>query len=215
MGGDFCERGQGGYPLRVRWWVMVVVLWAWSPLFARADMFKCERNGEIHYTNVRPRGKAARGCKRILKTRRTTRPKVQRAPDVDRHGYDKLIRRAAERYALPVALVKAVMSVESAFHPGAVSPVGAVGLMQLMPRTARSMGVRNPFDPKENIMGGARFLRFLADRYGGNLLFTIAAYNAGQGAVDRYKGVPPYAETQRYVRRVLKAYHRYLSSPNI
>jgi soluble lytic murein transglycosylase-like protein len=94
----------------------------------------------------------------------------------------------------------------------AVSVDGAMGLMQLMPATAASMGVVDPFEPRQNVLGGGRFLRVLANRFGGNLILTVAAYNAGAGAVQRYGGVPPYAETRRYVKRVLSHYYRYLSA---
>jgi len=90
-----------------------------------------------------------------------------------------------------------------------VSRAGAMGLMQLMPLTARSMGVFDPFDPRQNILAGARYLRILANRFKGDLVLTVAAYNAGEGAVDKYEGIPPYKETQRYVRRVLKHYYAY------
>jgi len=84
-----------------------------------------------------------------------------------------------------------------------------MGLMQLMPQTARSMGVRDPFDPRQNILGGTRYLRVLANSFNGDLVLTVAAYNAGGGAVTRYRGVPPYAETRRYVQRVLRHYYAY------
>jgi len=99
--------------------------------------------------------------------------------------------------------------VESNYNPRVVSRVGAMGLMQLMPQTARSMGVSDPFNPQQNILGGARYLRVLANHFQGNLILTIAAYNAGEGAVMRYGGIPPYTETRRYVRRVLHHYQRY------
>ena len=110
----------------------------------------------------------------------------------------------AARHGVSASLVESVIRVESAFNPSAISPKGAQGLMQLMPQTATSLGVRNAFDPKQNIEGGVRHLRYLIDRYPGNLPLAIAAYNAGEGAVDRYRGIPPYSETQEYVRRVLQ-----------
>lgn len=117
--------------------------------------------------------------------------------------YDPLLRAAAERYSLPFALVKAVALVESHLNPLAVSHKGAQGIMQLMPQTAQSLQVNDPFDPIQNIDGGARLLRRLLDQYDGELTLALAAYNAGEGAVTKYGNViPPYRETQDYVRRV-------------
>ncbi len=113
---------------------------------------------------------------------------------------------AARRHGLDPDLVLAVIAVESAFRPDAVSPKGAQGLMQLMPRTAASLGVKDALDPRQNVDGGARHLRFLVDLYGGDLRKALAAYNAGQGAVARHGGVPPYRETREYVKKVLKRY---------
>ena len=113
------------------------------------------------------------------------------------------IREIAARHGVAAGLVEAVIRVESAFNPRAVSNKGAQGLMQLMPRTASSLGVRNVFDPRENIDGGVRHLRYLLDKYPGNVPFALAAYNAGEKAVDQYGGIPPYAETQQYVQKIL------------
>jgi soluble lytic murein transglycosylase-like protein len=116
---------------------------------------------------------------------------------------------AARVYRIPLALLFAVGRVESNFNPAATSHVGAIGIMQLMPATAREMGVRRIRDPRENILGGARYLRVLANQWKGDLVRTIASYNAGPAAVERYRGVPPFRETQRYVRRVLEHCRRY------
>jgi len=113
---------------------------------------------------------------------------------------------AAHRHGLDPALVSAVVAVESGFQPQAVSPKGARGLMQLMPRTAREMGIADPFDPAANLDGGSRYLSSLVARYDGDLTRALAAYNAGMGAVARHGGVPPYAETRKYVRKVLGRY---------
>jgi len=122
--------------------------------------------------------------------------------------YRDLIRAAAARHGLASELVEAVIRVESNFEPRAVSSKGARGLMQLMPKTARLLGVRNVFDARQNIEGGARHLRNLIDRYNGNLTLALAAYNAGADAVARHGGIPPYAETRAYVARVLKVLQR-------
>jgi soluble lytic murein transglycosylase-like protein len=118
-------------------------------------------------------------------------------------AFDGLIQEAAERNGLDSALLKAVVHAESGFSASAVSRSGAKGLMQLMDATARGLGVTDSFDPVQNIEGGARFLRQMLDRYGGDVVTALAAYNAGPGAVDRWNGVPPYKETQAYIPRVL------------
>ncbi len=123
-------------------------------------------------------------------------------------AYREHVRSAAARYSLSEELLHAVMAVESGFRPTAVSEKGAIGLMQLMPGTARDMYVRDVWSPEENIDGGARYLRTLANRYQGDLVKTLAAYNAGPEAVDRAGGVPSYPETQRYVTKVLGIYEK-------
>jgi soluble lytic murein transglycosylase-like protein len=114
------------------------------------------------------------------------------------------INEISERYGVDPQLVHAVIEAESAFNPWAVSRKGAQGLMQLMPRTASALGVRDSFDPRDNIEGGVRHLRYLMDRYPGNVPLVLAAYNAGEGAVAQYGGVPPYPETQQYVQKIMQ-----------
>lgn len=118
-------------------------------------------------------------------------------------AYDGIINSAAAKWGVDPALIKSVIKAESGFNTNAVSHAGAQGLMQLMPSTARSLGVSDPFDPEQNIMGGARHLRGLLDRFGGDEAKAIAAYNAGAGRVMQYDGVPPFTETQNYVSKVL------------
>lgn len=136
-------------------------------------------------------------------------PSSSTARAVTRGQYDEYIRQAAALYQIPEALVRAVITVESGFDPRAVSHANARGLMQLMPQTAERMTVTDIFDPRQNIFGGTRYLRVLANLFSGDLVLTIAGYNAGEGAVIRYKGIPPYEETQNYVVKVLEEYRNY------
>ncbi len=121
---------------------------------------------------------------------------------------EQMVAAAAFKYALPRSLVRAVARAESAFNPAAVSPKGAQGVMQLMPATSKSLGVQDAFDPGENIDAGARLLRQLLEKYQGRVAEALAAYNAGEGAVARHKGVPPYGETRGYIRKVVKDYEK-------
>jgi len=117
-------------------------------------------------------------------------------------AYDDLIKEAAATYGLNEHLIRAVMRAESAFNPMVVSPAGAQGLMQIMPELSAEFGVTDPFDPRQNILAGARYLRQLLDANRGNLRLTLASYNAGPGNVAKYKGIPPFRETREYVKRI-------------
>jgi soluble lytic murein transglycosylase-like protein len=128
--------------------------------------------------------------------------------------YDPMIERAARSAAVRPELVRAVIVVESAFNPRAVSKRGAQGLMQLQPATARRYGVSNAFDPEQNITAGAHYLRDLLARFGNDLELTLAAYNAGEDAVERYgRSIPPFSETRHYVPSVMRVYHALLAQP--
>jgi hypothetical protein len=169
---------------------------------AAAETYKLTApDGTVHFTNAPsdPR------YQRMGITSGTEAGWLQ-LPAGDTAPYLHEIREAAERYGVPIKLVSAVIRAESGFNPRAVSRKGAQGLMQLMPTTAATLGVRNTFDPRQNIDGGVRHLRGLIDRFLNNLPLALAAYNAGEKAVTLYRGIPPYPETQDYVTKVLYFY---------
>jgi soluble lytic murein transglycosylase-like protein len=169
------------------------------PSFASADIYKyVDAEGVIHLTNVPTES----GIKYTL-IMREKRIIFDRKLGEDISKYDHLIKKASEKYSVDPALIKAVIKAESNFNHRAVSKKGARGLMQLMPATASSLQVEDSFHPESNIEGGVRYLRYLLNFFSGNLHLAIAAYNAGENAVVRYGGIPPYQETQTYVRRVL------------
>ncbi len=156
-------------------------------------------DGVVHLTNV-PADPRYRG----LPGSSGTASGWLRLPARPGRPYATEIQEASREYGVSATLVEAVMRAESRFDPTAVSPKGAGGLMQLMPKTASALGVLDRFNPRDNIRGGVRHLRYLLDRYQGSVMLAVAAYNAGEGAVDTHRGVPPYAETLQYVQRVLR-----------
>ena len=137
---------------------------------------------------------------------------VAAAPqDLGRRTYDPVVRKVAKRHGIEADLIHAIIRAESNYESTAVSPKGARGLMQLMPATARAYGVRDDFDPEQNIEGGTKYLKDLIKLYGGKTSLVLAAYNAGQEAVKKYKGIPPYPETRDYIKRIQAGY----KSPSI
>lgn len=171
---------------------------------AHADIYKyTDNDGVLHLTNV-PSNPNAKYVL-VLKEKR-----ILFQPDIDLNKYDNIITKTANKFKLDPALIKAVIKAESNFNHRAVSPVGAQGLMQLMPATASSLKVEDSFHPEKNIEGGARYLSYLLTLYKGDLTLALAAYNAGEKAVAKYNyNVPPYRETQNYVKRVFSYYRSY------
>ena len=172
---------------------------AWSGSSPRAAWLKCRRRRSPD-TSRKKSPRQSRPRRRLrLQLLQSPQLRIPQTPE-------DLAAQAAKKYLLPDSFVRSVMKAESGFQPNAVSPKGAIGLMQLMPETARMLGV-DPRDPHQNAEGGAQYLRELLARYEGDpdqVLLALAAYNAGPGAVDRYHGVPPYRETREYILRVLK-----------
>ena len=169
--------------------------------FARSPLHMwTDKEGVLHVDDTPPytgpvRARTAAKVPKRLSVRRTDAPPDQ-------------IDKAAALFKVPSELVRAVIMAESAGDASAVSRVGAVGLMQLMPQTAGEMYVNDPVDPAQNIFGGTRYLRLLANQFNGDMLLTIAAYNAGPDAVRKYGGVPPFEETRAYVKKVMTYYHQ-------
>jgi len=194
---------------------LLTILAAFLPVPSRGDIYRHQdEDGVIYFTNVPNDSRYRLFLKEYQKASRTTQGKVSAKglpplmpsyahylPEIGQH-----IAEAAKYYELDQKLIQAVIQVESNNNPLAVSPKGAQGLMQLMPGTARSLGVADPLDPAQNLDGGARHLGQLIELYNGDLVRALAAYNAGQGAVQRHGGVPPYRETRSYVKKVLDRY---------
>lgn len=191
------------------------------PSVARADLYSwVDRAGVIHLTNVGPNARyrpytgddaeGFGGQKPVVLIVPTGRPRVLYPVNVRR--FDSILHEAAAQYRLPFAFLKAVAKVESNFNPRAVSRAQAKGLMQLIDSTAESMSVEDPFDPRQSIFGGARYLRILANQFDGDMALTAAAYNSGPRRVQRLGRIPRIRETQRYVRRVLEMYRYYKRS---
>lgn len=183
----------------------------------QGQVYSYIKDGVRHYTSARPRGGSDVSAVRTINySFFETCYACGAAPGVDfgnvrlnTTAYAAEVSAAARKFGVEEAIVRAIMHAESAFNPNALSRAGAQGLMQLMPATARRFGVTNSYDPVQNIHGGVEYLAWLLKRFNGDLTLAAAGYNAGEGAVDRHKGVPPYSETQRYVQRVAVLAERY------
>ena len=183
----------------------------------QGQVYSYIKDGVRHYTSKAPKGVAgATAIRSIRYSFLETCYACAPLPGVNfgtlrlnTAAYETEVRTAAAQHGVDEAIVRAIIHAESSFNPNARSRVGAQGLMQLMPPTARRFGVSNAYDPAQNIRGGVQYLAWLLKRYNGDLTLAAAGYNAGEGAVDKYKGVPPYSETRRYVERVRVLADRY------
>ena len=171
------------------------------PAPALTDIFMyIDSEGVLHFTNA----PTSSQYKLYIKER----PE----PSTATKEYDPIIQEASLRYGLSFPLIKAIIRVESNFNAKAVSRKGALGLMQVMPYNLKSLYINDPFDPKENIMGGSRYFKAMIDRFNGKLPLALAAYNAGPSMVEKYKAIPPIEETRNYVKKVMEFFYLYKSS---
>lgn len=187
---------------------MILLIYLFIPVIAIADIYRyIDENGIVCYTNTPFVEKAERVIKESAgqnqkKVSQARNMKIERDKD-----YHKVIYEKAIKYDIDPSLVKAIIKTESNWNQRAVSRKGAMGLMQLMPETASDMNVSNPFNPEENIEGGARYLRYLLERFNGDLTLALAAYNAGPKTIEIFGTMPPITETRQYVNKVLSLYN--------
>ncbi len=191
----------GVYGLRALFVLTVLFAFPWE---SYGDIYRyVDKNGVLHFTNV----PSTPGYT-------LHRPGLGGGYEIkyssyNSDQYDHLISEASKRYGVSFPIVKAIIKAESSFNPRAVSKKGAVGLMQIMPQNFKPLNIRNPYDPKDNILGGTRYFRHLLDFFGGKLTHAVAGYNAGPNSVVKYNGIPPYKETKTYVKKVIRYYRDY------
>lgn len=179
-----------------------------APVNLCAEIYSyTDENGVMHFSNVPTSARYRYHSSESARYASLHFPNSY--PGRNPNAYDTIIREACRHHGTSFELVKAVIHVESGFNPNAVSRAGALGLMQIMPDNLNAFGVLDPFDPRDNIMGGTRYLKQLMEKYNSNLSLSLAAYNAGPGAVDKYQDIPPFRETEDYVQKVLRTYHHY------
>ena len=194
---------QDGRTKLIQIFYIISILFLFLAPDASADIYRyIDENGVMHFTNTPT--VSSGDFKLFLREGSSKRRSWYYSKK-----YDDLITKASKRHGISFPLLKAIIRAESDFNPKAVSKKGAMGLMQIMPQNFKLLGLKDPFNPSQNIDAGARYFRQLYDRFDGKLALSLAAYNAGPTAVDRYKTIPPYEETEEYVRRVLKFYYNY------
>ncbi len=202
----------GTKAMRTQHTLLLTILALLLPATAVANIYRYEVDGQVIYSSEPMDGATPTTVLPDGNERRipAAAPSSSGPTVADDHNlFDAYIAEASETYSIPEAFIKAVIHVESAFHPGAVSHEGAMGLMQLMPGTAEYLGCADPFDPRQNIMAGTRYLNILSRQYGGDINLVLSAYNAGSGNVARAGGIP-FEQTQRYIARVFEFYQVYL-----
>jgi len=183
--------------LRILSWSVVFIFS--SAMFSHADIYKyIDSKGVLHFTNT----PTSSGYELYIKE------KPEKTSDyIISSEYDDFIRQACETHGVDIPLVKAMIKVESDFNNWAISKKGAKGLMQIMPDNYKRLKIENPFNPWENIMGGTKYMKMMMERFNGRLPLALAAYNAGPTVVDRFKSIPPYSETENYVKKVMEYYN--------